>query len=102
VNANGKQDGMCNIDQLKINEAVRKCLENCYGARDVLSKVAAFVAGLKAGGEWNQEEIAAVEIAVHTVLQGIVRRAVYHVDATNQLPDDSECGGSETTTTNGA
>jgi hypothetical protein len=98
---NGKWDGMNDIDRTKINEAVRKCLEFCYGSSDVLARVASFVAELKAAGGWNKDEIRAVEIAVHKVLQGIVARS-YPGDVTNQPFDETGRSDPETTKLNGA
>jgi hypothetical protein len=46
------------------------------------------MAGMKTADGWRAQEIRAVEIGVHQLLQGIVTGPIYAVDATDQSASD--------------
>ena len=70
------------MDQEKVNAAIRRCLQDCYGGKDLIPVIAVFIAGLKAAEGWDNEGIRAFEIGVHAVLHGIVQESAYAGDAT--------------------
>lgn len=59
------------MDQERVNRAVSTCLEQCRNERDVIGKVASFLASLKTEGGWGRAELLAVEFAVLRILRGL-------------------------------
>jgi hypothetical protein len=90
------------MDHERVNQAIRDCLQHCYQASQVLPVIAGFMAGMKAAGGWDDDEIRVVEIGVHKILGGIVAAPIYPGDATNVSSGDVGRGGSETTKLSGA
>jgi hypothetical protein len=58
----------------KINDAIRSCLERCYGERAPLIKVAAYTRELRKDPSWREEEIEKVESTVLKMLSLIVEQ----------------------------
>lgn len=59
---------------LKINTAIRACLDRCYGAESPLAAMAQFLADLRRRPEWKQAEVEEVEVTVRRILQAVVTR----------------------------
>jgi hypothetical protein len=66
-----------NIDQRKVNQAIRECLSRCEEAPDRLAKIEGFLLLLKMSGEWDEVELQQVETRVRKILCAILD----HVDA---------------------
>jgi hypothetical protein len=67
--------GISEIDEYKINHAIRDCLDHCRGANDPITQIAAYLAGLKASGNWAKPEVRTVELGVLRILQAIADTA---------------------------
>jgi len=90
------------MDDERLNQAVRDCLQHCYEATDIVPRIAKFLDELKKTEGWNSEAIRAVEITVYRMLRGGVAGPIYPGDATNQPPGTASSPGSESTRLNGA
>lgn len=88
------------MNQKRINQAIRDCLRLCYGSSHVIPTIAAFLAARKASGYWHADEIRAVEIGVHQVLQRLMVGPIY--PATDQPVVGTGRDGSETAKMTGA
>jgi hypothetical protein len=71
------------MDQKRVNQGIRDCLQQCYGASDVIPIIAGFIARLTTVENWDADEIRAVGVGVHKVLHGIVDAPFDPVDATD-------------------
>ena len=56
------------METMRINQAVRQCLAECYEANRPLMKVAAFVRRLECDPTWTTIEVRAVELSVLRML----------------------------------
>jgi hypothetical protein len=59
---------------LKMNTAIRACLDRCYKVDSPLVELAAFVADLRRRSDWRESEIDEVETTVRRILQAVVTR----------------------------
>jgi hypothetical protein len=59
---------------LKLNTAIRACLDRCYKADSPLVALASFVAELRRRPQWREAEIDEVESTVRRILQAVVTR----------------------------
>jgi len=59
------------MDEERVNQAIRDCMDNCRGSDSPLTQVAEFLAGLKSAG-WRRDEIRLVELPVHKILHALV------------------------------
>ena len=58
----------------KINNAIRACLERCYGDKTPLATIAKFLTDLRQDPTWKEAEIEEVQAAVLKMLSLIVER----------------------------
>jgi hypothetical protein len=72
------------IDQRKVNQAIRDCLQDCDQATDILAGIEAFLLNLQARGGWREAELREVEAGVRRMLYGILDGATYPGDAKNR------------------
>jgi hypothetical protein len=56
---------------LKINAAVRECLDQCYASPQPLGALASYLVNLSGKPGWEQEEIDAVETGVMRMLAAL-------------------------------
>jgi hypothetical protein len=61
-----------NIDQRKVNRAIRECLSCCETAPDRLAKIEGFLLLLKMNGGWQESELQEVETRVRKILSAIL------------------------------
>jgi len=61
-------------DAAKINDAIRSCLEQCYGDRTPLATVADFLRKLRKDPAWSETEIEEVQSTVLKMLSLIVEK----------------------------
>jgi hypothetical protein len=61
-----------NIDQRKVNRAIRDCLSCAEQAADRLAKIEGFLLLLKMSGEWDEVELHQVETHVRKILCAIL------------------------------
>jgi hypothetical protein len=65
-------ESMIRIDQSKVNHAIHECLDRCYRKDAALSELAIFLDELKSVPGWRAREIHEVELALLTVLHGVL------------------------------
>ena len=58
----------------KINEAIRACLERCYGDKTPLASIADFIGELREDPTWREAEVEEVESTVLRMLSLIVEK----------------------------
>jgi hypothetical protein len=58
----------------KLNQAVEDCLQACHDSDHPFSALAAQIEALKAKGDWNEAELAKVEMATLSILQAMLGR----------------------------
>jgi hypothetical protein len=58
----------------RINDAIRSCLERCYGDRTPLSTVAKFLSELRRNPAWHETEVEEVQTTVLKMLSLIVEK----------------------------
>ena len=63
---------MMNIDQRKVNQAIRDCLACAEHASDRLARIEGFLLLLKMSGEWGEVELQQVETRVRKILCAIL------------------------------
>ncbi len=73
---------MPQIDETRVNEAVRDCLGRCEQSKNIIPEVAKFLDSLEMSGGWSDDELHEVELAVIRMLFGILDCAVYPSEAT--------------------
>jgi hypothetical protein len=61
-----------NIDQRKVNQAIRDCLSCSEVAPDRLAKIEGFLLLLKMSGDWDEVELLQVESRVRKILCAIL------------------------------
>jgi hypothetical protein len=61
-----------NIDQRKVNRAIRDCLSCAEQVADRLAKIEGFLLLLKMSGEWDEVELHQVETRVRKILCAIL------------------------------
>jgi hypothetical protein len=74
---------MPHIDESKVNEAIRECLNRCEQSKNIIPDVAKFLDALEMSGDWSDDALHEVELAVIRMLFGILDRAVYPGEATS-------------------
>ena len=62
---------MTNDPLLKINAAVRECLDQCYTSPQPLGALASYLVNLSGKPGWDQDEIDAVETGVMRMLAAL-------------------------------
>src|SRR4051794_25017438 len=65
-------EGMEEIDQGKVNDAIHECLDRCYRKNAALVELALFLDELRSGEGWRAGEIHEVEFALLTLLNGVL------------------------------
>ena len=78
-----------NIDQRKVNQAIRDCLSRCEDAPDRLAKIEGFLLLLKMSGEWQEVEMQQVETGVRRILCAILDDADRHSGGSNLIGEQS-------------
>lgn len=78
---------------LKINTAIRQCLDRCYSASDPLAAMAECLDELRENPEWRLAEVDEVECTVRRILQAVVQRQ--HEVSFDERRDDEACPTSE-------
>jgi hypothetical protein len=78
---------MRRIDQNKVNDAVYECLDRCYRKDAALSELAIFLDELKSAPSWRAREIHEVELALLTLLNGVLVPAKSSDSGTNPSPE---------------
>jgi len=58
----------------RINDAIRSCLERCYGDKTPLTTVAKFLSELRRDPGWSEAEIEGVQTTVLKMLSLIVEK----------------------------
>jgi hypothetical protein len=61
-----------NIDQRKVNRAIRDCLSCCKNAADRLAKIEGFLLLLKMSEEWQEDELQQVDTGVRKIMSAIL------------------------------
>jgi hypothetical protein len=74
---------MPDIDESKVNEAIRECLYRCEKAKDMLPEIAKFLDDLETRGGWSEDELYEVELGVIRMLFGILDSAEYPGEVMN-------------------
>jgi hypothetical protein len=74
---------MPQIDEAKVNEAVRECLGRCEQSKNIIPEVAKYLDSLEMSGGWSDDELHEVELAVIRMLFCILDCAVYPGEATS-------------------
>jgi hypothetical protein len=59
---------------VRINDAIRSCLERCYGDKTPLATVAKFLSELRRHPKWSEAEVEEVQTTVLKMLSLIVEK----------------------------
>ena len=80
---------MQQIDEAKVNEAVRDCLFRCERAEEILPEIARYLDALEKRGGWSETELHEVELGVVRILFGILDSALYPSETTRGQEGES-------------
>lgn len=89
-------DGMSEMNNDRINIAIRDCVQRCFSGGSVIARTAAFLRDLRASGSWDKADIRAVEIGVHRMLQRMLAGETFAGDATDQPVSNVNQAGRKT------
>ena len=87
---------MSDIDERKFHNALWKCLDHCDSISDVRPKITVFLDELRGAGDWEEDEIQKVEIAVLDLLRRIIGDRSDLCAITNEPAGDSSAAASNT------
>jgi hypothetical protein len=59
------------MSSIRINQAIRECLDRCYGSANATGCVAAFMQEMRDSGSWTQQELHLVYSTVIRMLRAL-------------------------------